>query len=225
LPAVLVEEASGPAEAGQLRKRLRDHEQTKACPVVWLRAAGRTQESCCAPDVPEQCLQKPPKESALAAAIAASLRRSDPSPTPLPASHSEEPAPLRILLAEDSPVNQEVATGLLELRGHEVQVANDGAEAFEAFQQREFDVILMDVEMPEMDGLEATAAVRQFESGRDRHTPIIAMTAHAVKGFRDRCLDAGMDGYVSKPIQPDQLFREIESVAVSRCRDMAVLPV
>jgi CheY-like chemotaxis protein len=118
---------------------------------------------------------------------------------------------LRILVADDSPVNQEVAAGLLELQGHQVKTANSGRQAIELWQQQRFDVILMDVEMHDLDGLAATAAIRQKESISGQRTPIIAMTAHAVEGFKERCLVAGMDGYISKPFQPDELFRILET--------------
>lgn len=125
--------------------------------------------------------------------------------------------PLRILLAEDGPVNQDVAVGLLELRGHSVAVADNGRLAVQLFGRERFDVVLMDLEMPEMDGLAATARIREIERGRAALVPIIAMTAHAPKGFRDRCLEAGMDDYLSKPIQPAELYRVVES-AVQRAR-------
>jgi signal transduction histidine kinase/DNA-binding response OmpR family regulator len=119
--------------------------------------------------------------------------------------------PLRILLAEDSLVNQKLAVGLMEKHGHSVVVAMNGKEAIAALASQEFDVVFMDVEMPEMDGLEATAVIRVEEEQTGKHMPIIAMTAHAMKGDRERCLEAGMDDYVSKPIRPQQLFAALES--------------
>jgi two-component system sensor kinase len=119
---------------------------------------------------------------------------------------------LHVLVADDSPVNLEVAVGLLELRGHEVKTASSGREAIELWQRDKFDVILMDVEMHDLDGLAATAAIRQQESTLGRQTPIVAMTAHASEDFQQRCRAAGMDGYISKPFQPDQLFRTLEAL-------------
>ncbi len=119
---------------------------------------------------------------------------------------------LRILLVEDNPVNQTLATILLEKRGHTVSIAGNGKEALAAWEKEEFDLILMDVQMPEMDGLEATACIRERERGTGRHIPIVAMTAHAIKGDREHCLQAGMDGYVSKPIEAKQLFQAIVDV-------------
>ncbi len=121
---------------------------------------------------------------------------------PEPASHG--PA-LRILLAEDGLVNQRVAVGLLERRGHHVVVATNGEEAVKALEEDRFDLVLMDVQMPVMDGLEATQIVRQRERQSGVHLPVIAMTASAMKGDREKCLEAGMDDYLSKPIDPEHL--------------------
>jgi PAS domain S-box-containing protein len=125
------------------------------------------------------------------------------------ASATAAPAPsLRILLAEDSVINQRLAVGLLERKGHRVTVAADGREAYDAFISQPFDLILMDVQMPEMDGFEATRTIRS--SGHPHaDIPIIAMTAHAMKGDRDRCLDAGMDAYISKPVRAQALYETI----------------
>ena len=121
--------------------------------------------------------------------------------------HAPPQRPLRILLVEDNLVNQKLAMFLLEKEGHAVTIAGDGHEALRIYQAETFDAVLMDVQMPEMDGLEATAAMRQWEEQHAlRRTPIIAMTAHAMKGDRERCLDAGMDGYVSKPLQLEELL-------------------
>jgi CheY-like chemotaxis protein len=116
---------------------------------------------------------------------------------------------LYILLAEDNLVNQKVACKLLERRGHDVTVVNNGAEALSALEQRAFDLILMDVQMPEMDGLEATRQIRGRERSTGIHVPILAMTAHAMKGDKERCLAAGMDGYISKPIHVQSLMQTI----------------
>jgi two-component system sensor histidine kinase/response regulator len=124
-------------------------------------------------------------------------------------------SPLRILLAEDNPVNQRVAIRLLEKDGHSVTVANHGGEALTALENAQFDLVLMDVQMPEMDGFAATRAIREREAGTDRHIPIVAMTAHAMKGDRERCLAAGMDDYLSKPIQRGELERILRWVANS----------
>ncbi|MGB4780538.1 response regulator, partial [Candidatus Methylomirabilis sp.] len=118
----------------------------------------------------------------------------------------------RILLAEDNPVNQLLAVRLLEKEGHSVSVAGTGLQALAALEQEPFDLILMDVQMPEMDGFEATAAIRTLEQVSGRHIPIVALTAHAIKGDRDRCLEAGMDEYLSKPLQAEALFSMIARI-------------
>ena len=126
---------------------------------------------------------------------------------------------LRILLAEDNVVNQRVALRILEKDGHTVVLAGNGKEALHALEETGIDLVLMDVQMPEMDGLEAAAAVRQNERGNSRHIPIIAMTVHAMTGDRERCLAAGMDDYISKPIRAREL---IELVARYAGQDVAI---
>jgi len=120
---------------------------------------------------------------------------------------------LRILLAEDNSINQLLAARLIEKRGHVVTVVNNGREALTALEKASFDAVLMDVQMPEMDGFDATAEIRKKETGTGEHLPIIAMTAHNMTGDRERCLAAGMDSYVSKPIRPEELFKEIYAYA------------
>ena len=120
---------------------------------------------------------------------------------------------LRVLLAEDNAINQKLAIRLLEKQGHTVTLAADGIEAVAAVEQIDFDVVLMDVQMPNMSGLEAAVAIRAAERSTGRHVPIVAMTAHAMKGDQERCLEAGMDGYISKPIQPDRMMEAIARAA------------
>jgi PAS domain S-box-containing protein len=120
-------------------------------------------------------------------------------------------ASVHVLVAEDNLVNQRVVERLLASRGHTVKVANNGREAVEKFKAERFDIVLMDLQMPEMGGFEATADIRDFEAPSGRHVPIIALTAHAMTGVRERCLAAGMDGYLSKPIDRIQLFDVVES--------------
>jgi CheY-like chemotaxis protein len=113
-------------------------------------------------------------------------------------------------VTEDNPVNQRVAARLLEKLGHVVTLAGNGREAIQRLASQEFDLILMDVQMPEIDGLEATAAIRRQEQDTGRHVPIVGMTAHAMSGDRERCLASGMDGYLSKPIRSNELRLELE---------------
>jgi CheY-like chemotaxis protein len=120
--------------------------------------------------------------------------------------------PLRILLAEDNVVNQKLACRLLENHGDVVVVAGNGVQLLETLERQSFDLILMDAQMPQMDGFEATAAIRRLERATRAHIPIIAMTAHAMVGDRKRCLEAGMDGYIAKPVHAHELFETIETV-------------
>ena len=125
-------------------------------------------------------------------------------------------ASLRILVAEDNAVNQKLVARLLEKRGHKVKVVANGREAVESLDQDSFDLVLMDMQMPEMDGFEATAELREREKQTGNHTPIIALTAHAMKGDRERCLEAGMDGYLSKPIRAPELDELLEKYITLR---------
>jgi PAS domain S-box-containing protein len=127
-----------------------------------------------------------------------------PGPPPPPSDH-RAPKPLAVLIAEDNLVNQRLAAKLVERMGHSVTLAANGREAFDAWQAGGIDVILMDVQMPEVDGFEATRRIRAAENGGGRRTPIIALTAHTLEGDKDRCLAAGMDGYVTKPVRTDEL--------------------
>lgn len=124
----------------------------------------------------------------------------------------ENRTPLRILLTEDNIVNQKLASRLLENQGHEVVVAADGSQALRALKTETFDLILMDAQMPVMDGFETTASIRELEKKTGGHIPIIAMTAHAMVGDRQRCLAAGMDAYLAKPIHSNELFETIDTV-------------
>jgi signal transduction histidine kinase/DNA-binding response OmpR family regulator len=158
-------------------------------------------------------LVKPVIQSELFDAVLGALGRAGPSEVEIAAPEQTSPVSLNILLAEDSVINQRVAVGLLNRWGHEVEVVSDGKDAVDALAARDYDLVLMDVHMPSMDGLEATAIVRRREVDSGRHTPIIAMTASAMKGDRERFLAAGMDEYVSKPFEPEVLRVLIESIA------------
>jgi CheY-like chemotaxis protein len=118
-----------------------------------------------------------------------------------------------VLVAEDNLVNQRVVAGVLKKHGHAVTIASTGVEAIAAFERERFDVILMDVQMPEMGGFEATGVIRARESAYGGHIPIVAMTAHAMKGDRERCVEAGMDDYMSKPIDGRRLIALIDDIA------------
>jgi signal transduction histidine kinase/CheY-like chemotaxis protein len=170
------------------------------------------------------CLAKPVRRSELKAALLAALGTpaGEASPAEESATNPAPPTqPLRILLAEDNAVNQRVARAMLEKRGHTVSVAGNGREAVRLATEQAFDLVLMDVQMPEMDGLEATMALRAGEAGAGRRLPIVAMTAHAMKGDAERCLEAGMDAYISKPIKPEVLFATIEAVRSAMVQNVA----
>ena len=155
---------------------------------------------------------KPIKKSDLYEAVLQALRPGDAHPA-LANDDARTPAPmqpLRLLLAEDNIINQRLMRRLLEKAGHEVTLARTGRAALDALGQSSFDMVLMDVQMPEMDGFEATAAIRANEQSTGAHIPLIAITAHAMRGDRERCLSAGFDGYVSKPVQFKELFDTID---------------
>jgi CheY-like chemotaxis protein len=184
--------------------------------VIMLTSAGRHDdvERCRALNVAAY-LNKPISPTQLREVISKLVGRdvAAPSATTAP-SHGTLPAHLRrkVLLAEDNIVNQRVAVGLLTKRGHDVTVAGTGKDAVDRLHRGRFDVVLMDVQMPEMGGLEATGIIRQQEAGTGRHVWIVAMTAHTMEGDRDACLKAGMDAYLAKPVDPALLFAAVEQM-------------
>jgi PAS domain S-box-containing protein len=197
--------------------------------VIMLTSAGRVGDGArCRELGVSGYLMKPVKKSDLWDAIMIALGNSpDEGRKPeLITQHSlrENRRSLKILVAEDSPVNLKLIVRLLEKRGHSVESAGNGREVLRAVERRPFDLILMDVQMPEMDGLEATAAMRERETSTGAHMPIIAMTAHAMKGDRERCLDAGMDAYVSKPVRAGELFETIENTVPTVTRGGLGMP-
>ncbi|MFC1764174.1 response regulator [Planctomycetota bacterium] len=198
-----------------LAEQIRAIPDLKGTPLIMLTSARNPENSMrCDALAIEHCLLKPVKQSDLLNAILTvlSMHPADERVTEsLSPPRSGAAETLRILLAEDGLVNQKVAKAILEQVGHQVQIANDGSEAVAAYEGQAFDLILMDVQMPAMDGFEATARIRAKEAESGQHVPIIAMTAHAMKGDRQRCLDAGMDGYLAKPIRAQDLYSTIEA--------------
>ena len=198
--------------AGQIRRTPGLSEIT----IIMLSSAGNLADSTrCRELCIDHCLMKPVKQSELLDSIIAALSvaTADKPGTMPPADTARESvSSLNILLAEDGLVNQTVAVNLLEQRRHKVTVANNGREAVDAFDNDLFDAVLMDVQMPAMDGFEATAIIRQKEAESGGHIPIIAMTAHAMEGDRERCLEAGMDGYIAKPIRARDLHDTVETI-------------
>jgi two-component system, sensor histidine kinase and response regulator len=195
-----------------LIERIRQRPELSAATIMMLTSAGHRGDA-------ERCkklgvaayLLKPIRQSELREAIARVLgAQSQSGMVPLITRYSlhdaRDPSEvLNILVAEDNLVNQLLATRLLEKRGHHVTIASNGKEAVAALDAGVFDLVFMDVQMPEMDGLEATAAVRKKETATEKHQPIIALTAHAMKLDQERCLAAGMDGYLTKPIRTQEL--------------------
>ena len=159
-------------------------------------------------------LRKPVKQSELLDTLLRAIHREASAPGGA-AARPPRPAarPLRILLAEDVAVNRKVAVGLLGAQGHQVTPVENGREAVAAWQEGTFDLILMDVEMPEVDGLEATRRIRRMEQEGTTRIPIIALTAHAVAEVKERCTEAGMDAHLAKPLRPDLLFEQIAAFA------------
>jgi len=161
-------------------------------------------------------LTKPVRQAELRQAICVALGQTANVTSATTGQKAAEPAlgepALRILVAEDNAVNQKVALRMLQKQGHLVTIVADGRQSLDALEHQDFDVVLMDVQMPEMDGFEATAIIREREKKSGGHIPIIAMTAHAMKGDEERCVAAGMDGYVSKPIHSETLIS-----AIHRC--------
>jgi two-component system sensor histidine kinase/response regulator len=196
----------------QLAEEINKHPELTGATIMLLTSGDR-------PDDVRRCrqlgiasyLMKPVAQSELLDAIMAAVG-SRISPAETTAAVAPPGRHLRVLLAEDSIVNQKLAVYLLEKWGHRITVANNGREAVSLAQTGAFDLVLMDVQMPEMDGLEATAILREQEAGTSRHLPIVAMTAHAMVGDRERCLQAGMDDYLSKPIRARELLAVIEQV-------------
>jgi two-component system sensor histidine kinase/response regulator len=161
-------------------------------------------------------LTKPVRQSLLLDAIADVTGPADEiqtRPVAQPASDVTFDQPLKILLAEDNQVNQLTATTMLEKLGHSVVVANNGREAIEKLGEQEFDLVFMDVQMPELDGMAATGEIRESEQATGKHIPIVAMTAHAMQGDREKCLESGMDDYISKPIRRKELASVLNAVA------------
>ena len=170
-----------------------------------------------------RCITKPVKQSELLDTI---LTKFDLSWVNNPRTIENDEAEVvvkRVLLAEDGLVNQEVAVGFLEQRGHHVTVVENGQQAVDLLTQEQFDVILMDVQMPVMDGLQATELIRKREQKTDDHIPIIAMTANAMKGDRQRCLDSGMDAYLAKPVDREELCRLVETTLCSEPKETSVI--
>jgi signal transduction histidine kinase/DNA-binding response OmpR family regulator len=210
---VLVDAMMPEQDGFVLIEQLRRHPDLASAAVLMLSSADRqTDMARCRELNVDRYLVKPIDSEELLEVLATVLGVDTPA-------HKQQRAPapltappvrlLRILLAEDSLVNQRLFVRLLEKFNHQVTVVGDGREALEAWRKQKFDLILMDVQMPHMDGLEATMVLREEERGTARWTPVVALTAHAMKGDRERCLDAGMDGYLTKPLRAAELLQTL----------------
>jgi signal transduction histidine kinase/DNA-binding response OmpR family regulator len=198
-----------------LAARIKERPELAATTIMMLSSVGQRGDGLRCKELGVAAyLTKPVRGAVLRDAILAVLSGPSKSAPVLVTRHSlrEAQQRFRILVAEDNPVNQLVAVRMLEKRGHAVIVAGDGEQALAAIAREQFDVVLMDVQMPGMDGLRATAAIREGELGTTRHMPIIALTAHAMREDRQRCLDAGMDAYLTKPFNASQLFEILEKL-------------
>jgi two-component system, sensor histidine kinase and response regulator len=194
-----------------LAARVRAHPNGAAMPLLMLTGSDQVDRGA---TVGVRYLIKPVSQAALVQAINAAaggakttphIRRSAPATTPVRFGR-----PLHVLIAEDNIVNQTVSSQLLKRRGHTTVIVANGRDAVAAVARTHFDLVLMDLQMPEMDGLEATAAIRASEQGTNRRLPIVALTAHAMESDRERCLRADMDGYVAKPLKPAELYEVID---------------
>jgi PAS domain S-box-containing protein len=226
---LLLADANIPGRDGfWLAEQIAASPQLRTATIMMLTASQRPEDSerCRRLDIPAY-LAKPIKPSELLDAMVAAIGPVAQVEEAAHAAHAAGPdqRSLRVLLAEDSAVNQRVATALLERWGHRVSIASNGRQAIAMFAAQSFDLVVMDVQMPEMDGLEATRGIREYEQQGNRgHVPIVALTAHAMKGDRERCLDAGMDAYVTKPIRSKELFRVIQEITQNVPAHSAQLP-
>ncbi len=205
-----------------LAERIRSDPQASDTPLLMLTSAGRSDEvKRCRELGLAGYLTKPIKQSDLWDAIVSALGAGESRHQERVVSGRPSPGRLKILVAEDNRVNQEVARKILEKRGHAVVIAADGFEAVRAMEEAvevPFDLILMDVQMPRMSGLEAAQAIRQRERGSSRRVPIVALTAHAMQGDKERCLESGMDEYLSKPVHAAQLLETVGRLAVRKAK-------
>jgi two-component system sensor histidine kinase/response regulator len=215
-PLVILDGMMPEMDGFMVAEKIREHAELSGATVMMLSSAmpaGVTAR--CGELGVASYLMKPVSQSELLDAILIAFgAATDLEPAADPASIMRAASGLRILLAEDNLVNRAVAAGILKKRGHSLVYAGTGREAVEAFSDGSFDLILMDVQMPEMDGFEATRRIRELEEATGGHTKIVAMTAHAMTGDRERCLAAGMDDYVSKPLRKEDLLRALGGAGV-----------
>jgi signal transduction histidine kinase/DNA-binding response OmpR family regulator len=214
-PLILTDANMPEMDGFQLAEKVRKNSQLSGTAVMMLTSAGQRGDAArCRELGLAGYLTKPVGQTELLDAVLRVVGGKDSAErSALVTHHSlrEDRKPLRILLAEDNAVNRKLASHLLEKHGHNVVTAGNGREALERLESESFDLVLMDVQMPELDGFEATATIRKKEETTGVHVPIVAMTAHAMQGDKERCLAAGMDGYVSKPVNASKLLMAIQA--------------
>ena len=216
---VLLDSSMPEMDGFALARRLKDSGEMTGSVVMLLSSSEQMEDAARSRDLGVTAyVTKPVRQSELLDAIMSVIgnQNEQPQPTSVTEPVLRTERPLRLLLAEDNLVNQRLALRILEKWGHTVAVAGNGRKALETLERGTFDLILMDVQMPEMSGYEAVAAIREREKNTGQHIPIIAMTAHAMDGDREKCLAAGMDHYVTKPIDQKRLFEAVESFFVNR---------
>jgi CheY-like chemotaxis protein len=225
-PLILLDGQMPEMDSFTLAERIKKDPDLVGATIMMLTSAGHLGDAArCRELGISAYLVKPIRQVELLQGICNVLNLATQKKAPLVTRHTlrEAGSRSRVLLVEDNLVNQTLAVRLLEKRGYIVSVAGDGRQALATLEKKEFDVVLMDVQMPEMDGFEATAAIRETERSTGKHIPIIAMTAHALKGDEDRCLFGGMDAYLTKPIRTIELFATIEKV-LGKDREAAAEP-
>ncbi len=198
----------------QLVKRIRSHKEFENLKIIILSSVTETRGAARYRKLSiDAYLSKPIYSSELKSVICSLIggrpENPDHRPEAEPSVSRAVPKPCKILLAEDNVINQKLTTRYLQKLGHDVVIANDGEEAFRFFQEDNFDLLLMDVQMPKMDGFEAAQKIREAEQARGHRTPIVALTANAMAGDRERCLRAGMDDYLAKPMRLKDLEQTI----------------
>jgi len=219
-PLILLDAMMPKIDGFTLARRIKESPQLAGAVIMMLSSAVQVEDSARCRDLGISVyLTKPIRQSELMDAIMSALgtpREQAPAAVAGPEPVLRSPRPLRILLAEDNLVNQRLAVRVLEKWGHRVGVAGNGRRAVELWEREPFDLIVMDVQMPEMSGYQAVALIREREKATGGHIPIVAMTAHALEGDREKCLAAGMDHYVTKPIDQKRLFDAVEGFFANR---------
>jgi PAS domain S-box-containing protein len=224
-PALVLLDAQMPEIDGfAVARRMRETPQLAEIPIIMLTSSGRRGDGARCQELGIEGYLVKPVEVVKLSEMVRTVLGGEPRrgvKIPLVPRHSirETRKRLRVLLAEDNEVNRIVAQKKLEKRGHEVTVVKDGLAAVKAYEESEFDVVLMDIQMPVMDGFQATAIIRERQDAKERRVAIIALTAHAMKGDRERCLEAGMDDYITKPFKTDELIRAVEASSYQLSRE------